>query len=44
LAAGAVAYLLKPFQEHQIMEAIEAGWHHAVERNRLQEQKLSGIF
>ena len=29
LAAGAVAYLRKPFQEHQLLEAIRAGLHQA---------------
>ena len=29
LSAGALAYLRKPFQEHQLLEAIEAGLHHA---------------
>jgi len=28
LSAGALAYLRKPFQEHQLLEAIEAGLHH----------------
>ena len=37
LSAGALAYLRKPFQEHQLLEAIEAGLHHAERPSEWQE-------
>ena len=37
LSAGALAYLRKPFQEHQLLEAIEAGLHHAERASEWQE-------
>jgi FixJ family two-component response regulator len=37
LSAGALAYLRKPFQEHQLLEAIEAGLHHAERASEWQD-------
>ena len=37
LSAGALAYLRKPFQEHQLLEAIEAGLHHAERPSKWRE-------